>query len=222
MLVDKIYISSINSFRKEQAVGLPSGIIGIVGANGAGKTTMVESIMGALYGQMPFRKGKVLNRINKREQKAEMGLEFRYGGHSYKAVRKIAPASQKAFLYVKSGDEWQSLVSKGSPKDFASKIEAMIGPYETMLSSVFCAQNNASDLLSADATERKRVFRDLLGIGDLEKKSGICGAMKNDLRGKMAAAEAHYIKLKEEAGRKDSLVEQLWAVRKRMRDSVKT
>ena len=112
-------------------------------------------------------------------------------------------------MYVKVGEEWNPLVSKGSPKEFAIKINELIGPYETMLSSVFCVQNNANDLLSVDASERKRVFRDLLGIGNLQKKSEICGTLKTDLRGKMETAEAEYIRLKDEIAKKDSLVGQV-------------
>ena len=209
MIIKKIWVNNINSFRAEQSAELPNGIVGIVGPNGAGKTTFVETITGALYGEMPFRKGKVLNRIHKGEQNGEMGIEFQYRECDYRVERKVTRKSQKAFLYVKAGGEWQPLVSKGGAKPFAAKIKDLIGPYETMVSSVFCSQNNANDLLSVDASERKRVFRDLLGIGGLEKKSEACGAMKVALRGQMEAAEVEYAKMKEETDKKDSLVEQL-------------
>ena len=209
MRIKKIEITNINSFRKEQSVEMPNGVVGIVGLNGAGKTTLVEAIMGSLYGRMPFRKGMVINRVNKREQRAEMGLEFEYRKNNYRVVRKITPKTQKAFLYVKTGDEWQSLVSKGSPKDFAVKIDELIGPYETMLSSVFCAQNNANDLLSVDASERKRIFRDLLGIRGLERKSEACGKLKLQAEGNLKEAEFEYLKIKDEIGKKDSVIEQV-------------
>jgi len=165
--------------------------------------------MGVLYGRMPFRKGMVINRINKREQRAEMGMEFQYRKNEYKAVRKITPKTQKAFLYVKIGEKWDPLISKGSPKEFSKKIDELLGPYETMLSSTFCAQNNANDLLSVDTSERKKIFRDLLGIRGLEKKSEACGKLRSQAQGHADIAEAEYLRMKEETGKKGSVIEQL-------------
>ena len=164
MLIKKIRIENINSYKTLQEMEFPSGVIGIIGRNGSGKTTLVESIMGTLYGRMPFRRGVVSNRLSKGRENGEMEIEFEHKGTSYRAVRKITFSTQKAFLYLYSKEEkkWHSLVSKGAVKPFEKKIAEMFGSYETVLSSVFCSQNNANDLLSVEPTERKDKARDLV------------------------------------------------------------
>ncbi len=209
MRILRIQIKGINTFKAEQSIEFPDGVIGIVGRNGAGKTTLVEAIMGTLYGRMPFRKGVILNRVSKSCEKGEMELEFEYKKSVYKAVRKVTRISQKAFLYLKEGEKWQPLVSKGAVKLFDKKILELLCSYETMLSSVFCSQNNAHDLLTVDPTDRKEIFRDLLGIGDLERKSDAYGKLKTELCSKIDEARSGYERMKAEVQRKDDATKQL-------------
>src|SRR5437879_7404792 len=71
-----------------------SGLTGITGANGTGKSTILEAIAWALYGN-PAARGK---RDSIRWLRAPAGasvrveLDFELGGHRYRVIRKLTSA----------------------------------------------------------------------------------------------------------------------------------
>src|SRR5438105_9794439 len=71
-----------------------SGLTGIIGANGTGKSTILEAIAWALYGN-PAARGK---RDSIRWLRAPAGasvrveLDFELGGHRYRVIRKLTSA----------------------------------------------------------------------------------------------------------------------------------
>src|SRR5258708_32476075 len=90
----------LQNFRQhaDTRIEFESGLTGIVGANGTGKSTILEAIAWALYGN-PAARGK---RDSVRWLLAPAGatvrveLDFALGGHTYRALRK----GTRAELYI--------------------------------------------------------------------------------------------------------------------------
>src|SRR6476620_691095 len=75
-------------------IDFETGITGIIGPNGSGKTTILEAIAWALYG-MPAARG---NRESIKSNRAKAGdsvkveLDFELGGHRYLVSRRLTNA----------------------------------------------------------------------------------------------------------------------------------
>ncbi|HSU97167.1 MAG TPA: SMC family ATPase, partial [Gemmatimonadaceae bacterium] len=71
------------------------GITAIIGPNGSGKTTVLEAIAWALYGQPAIRGQRDGVRFLGAGQRApvEVELDFELGGHRYRVKRGLTTAS---------------------------------------------------------------------------------------------------------------------------------
>ena len=85
----KNFLSTGNSFTEVNITDAQSHLV--VGANGAGKSTMLDALCFVLFNK-PFRKiskGQLVNSINERETSVE--IEFRIGATNYHVIRGIKP-----------------------------------------------------------------------------------------------------------------------------------
>src|SRR3982751_6254800 len=83
-------------------VTFDSGLTGIIGANGSGKTTILEAIAWALYGQDAARGKKETIRSLRAGPNArvKVELDFELGGHRYRVERGLTTAE----LYLDGAD----------------------------------------------------------------------------------------------------------------------
>ena len=83
------FLSTGKSFTEVNITDAQSHLV--VGANGAGKSTMLDALCFVLFNK-PFRKiskSQLINSINERETAVE--IEFRIGGTNYHVIRGIKP-----------------------------------------------------------------------------------------------------------------------------------
>lgn len=132
----------------------------ITGKNGAGKSSLCESIFYALYGK-PFRKIKIdqlINSINKKEMVVE--LYATVGKQKYKIVRGLKP---KIFeLYIDD-----VLVDQNSDNRDYQKIidDKLIKTNQTTLKQIFMLGSATyRPFMELDSKERRSVIEDVLDI----------------------------------------------------------
>lgn len=86
----------LQNFRQHVSTELSfsSGLTGIIGPNGSGKTTILEAIAWALYGNPAARGTRDSIRNSRAEGRApvKVELEFELAGHSYRVVRGLTTA----------------------------------------------------------------------------------------------------------------------------------
>src|SRR3954463_13104423 len=92
----------LTNFRQhcDTVVTFDTGLTGIIGANGSGKSTILEGIAWALYGQDAARGKKETIRTLRAAPTARVRVEldFELGGHRYRVVRGLNAAE----LYLDS------------------------------------------------------------------------------------------------------------------------
>lgn len=161
----------LKNYRKFEHVRLelPDGIIGIVGDNGVGKSTLVESIAWALFGNQKdiVRAGK--ESIRKDDAKAGeptmAKLEFTYAGDEYVVKREMSGKSLSidASLIVN-----MKRVATGS-NEVSNFIEKKLGmDYKSFFISVFAKQKDLAALSSLTERERRITVMRMLGIDRLD------------------------------------------------------
>ena len=94
MIIKKIEITNIRSYKEKTTIELPMGRILFQGDIGSGKSTILSAIEFALFGLGDIDANHLL-RIG--ESKGSVLLEFEGGGKSYEVFRSLLRRGNKIF-----------------------------------------------------------------------------------------------------------------------------
>jgi exonuclease SbcC len=179
MLLKSLILRNYRKY-KDASVEFPDGIIGIIGLNGVGKTTLVEAIGWVLFGHHAARTTKELI---KREgasphEPCFVALEFELEGDRYEVVREMVGKNlePKASLVIDG-----KLITNNAD-EVTGVIEEKIGmDYLSFFTSVFARQKELNALSAMKAADRKKLVLRMLGIERIERS---IQAIREDKRGK--------------------------------------
>src|SRR2546428_1141223 len=152
---------------KDTFIEFPDGLFGIVGNNGAGKTTIIEAMAYAIYGQHASKTGQELI---KREQATpdsdcRVELEFSLGQDSYRVIRELRGSRQSPYASLSVNN--RSEVEGVSPViRYLSKKIGM--DYKSFFTSIFAKQKELDVLSELPAGERKKRILRLLGVDRID------------------------------------------------------
>ena len=155
---------------KELKLQLPDGVIGILGLNGAGKTTIIEGIAWALFGNVD----EVVRTSRESIRRSGAGsndtcsavLEFELGGTEYKIEREMGGKSLSMRAELRTKDK---TLAEGD-KPVRRMVEKLIGmDHKSFFTSVFARQKELNALQNVAAGERKKVVLRMLRIDGVDK-----------------------------------------------------
>lgn len=140
--------------------------------NGTGKTTIVNALSYALYGQA-LTNIKKENLINKTNGKAMLvTVEFEKNGVKYRIERGRKPNILKLFVndnQLKTEDSEDD--SQGDSRETQKAIEQMLEMSHTMFKHLVALNTYTEPFLSMKAAEQREVIEQLLGITLLSEKA---------------------------------------------------
>lgn len=182
-------------FRQHASTELafPDGLVGIVGSNGSGKTTIVEAIGFALYGSRALR-GRVedvrtrtapaKSGRGRKELETRVELSLEHDGVIFRIVRTLNDAS----LYV--GGEAQP-VAVGN-RDVSARISAIVGMAHDEFLSTYCTEQKGLEFLSGKkgATEREKFIVRMMGYDRLEEVQELIRENRKEKRGVLTGFES--------------------------------
>jgi len=154
----KNFLSTGNQFTEVELTKEKSTVI--VGANGAGKSTILDALTFALFGK-PFRKinkPQLLNSINQSDCVVE--LEFDVGKNKYKVVRGIKPAKFEIYQNGVALDENASVVDQ--QKHFEQTILKM--NYKSFTQIVVLGSSTFVPFMRLPLAARREIIEDILDI----------------------------------------------------------
>lgn len=141
-----------------------SGLCGILGRNGQGKSTIFDGVFFALYGGYKGSKELIPTAGSTGGVKVELNFEIE--GKSYTAIREFRGKALTAYATLKVGDE--SIVS--GAREVTAAVTKLLGMgKEAFLHTVFASQKELTALSSMKNDERKAMMRRLLGLEKIDK-----------------------------------------------------
>lgn len=164
MRLTHLRLKGLTCFPVEVSLDLDAlgpGLVAVVGANGQGKTTLLESVAAALYLDLPSRPGGLYPWAHGKDA----FVEARFGPVGTRVA--INAEQRKTEAYLIDGDD----ISSGKTREFQEEVVERFGSREAFLASVFSAQNRAGSFLDASKGARKSLFVELLGLGRLQELS---------------------------------------------------
>ena len=169
MILKKI---KLENFRRFQFLELefPENLIGIIGKNGAGKSSLIEALGWALYGTRISRTDKqdIRSQFSTASGGCSVELEFVYGDTEYRILRKIKGknAITEAAIYC-SGAEAPAAVQERGVNEYVENLLKL--DYRSFLVSVYARQKELAALSIMQPEERRRSINRLIGIDEIDE-----------------------------------------------------
>jgi DNA repair protein SbcC/Rad50 len=140
----------------------------ICGANGAGKSSLLEAITWAIWGESRASIGDDI--IHAGTDYARVDFEFSYGGEVYKIIRSRHRGGKASSLDFQVIDE-QSFrpLSGKSIKDTQEKINTYLKlDHKTFINSAYLRQGQADEFMKQAPGGRKQILAELLQLDRYE------------------------------------------------------
>lgn len=173
MRLETIALQGVTRFHDPVALDvrtLPEGLIAIVGQNGEGKTTLLESVPACLWRQFPSRGEKgLVDYVTRRDSHLEVVFTIDGQGtfRARLALDAVTRQSEAVLEQILDSGE-RRILNDGKVSTYDAVIARHLPPPELILASVFAAQNRAGSFTSQDRKARKQLFASLLGLDHYE------------------------------------------------------
>lgn len=183
MIIRSIKLKNYRRFR-ELDLSLPENLIGIIGNNGAGKTTIVEAIGWCLYGNRIRRTDKqdIRSQCCDAADPCSVELVFNCGDHEYRIVRQLKgkTAIVEAAIYLNANSEPVAVQERGV-NDYVEQLLNL--DYKSFFISVFAKQRDLAALSTLQPEERRKSVARLINIESIDRA-------RNEIRSDRSSKEA--------------------------------
>lgn len=148
-------------------IAFESGLIGIIGKNGAGKSTIFEAILFALYGELKSKGDKEVVRNSNASSKDAVivELDFEFDTIEYKVIREFRGKTLTANAKLYKNSE---LITTGAKEVTTSIINLTKMSKDAFVHTLFASQKELTSLSNSKPEDRKKMIRKLLGLEKID------------------------------------------------------
>ena len=166
----RLSVEGFTSFRDRIEVDFAGlDLFAITGPTGAGKSSLIDAIVFALYGQVPRVGDDYKQLISHGRERLSVLFEFAVGRERYRIARtaRKAGASQQRLERL-AGAAWDSVADKA--RDIRAGVEGILGlDYDGFTRSVVLPQGQFDAFLKGEPKERRKILVALLSLGVYER-----------------------------------------------------
>mgnify|MGYP001105579105 CR=1 FL=1 len=163
----------------------------LLGANGAGKSSLVDGITWPLYGEGRYRDIDAYVRQGQEDAVAE--IQFLLAGETYRVIRTRSNKGRgKSTLELAkmNGADWVPMSGTGI-RETQDKIRDLLRmDYETFVSSCVLLQGEADRFTMAGPTDRMKIFSQIIGLDIYDQLQDAARARARGYRDQAAVKRA--------------------------------
>ncbi len=144
----------------------------ISGANGAGKSSILDAITYALYGKARVQNEAIINTASKF---TEVTLDFEYENQVYRVCRRNTRGKSTTLdFFIQNPDadsdsfNWKPLTEYTVRKTDAKILNTLRLDYESFVNASFFLQGKADSFATKKPSERKEILSTILGLDQWE------------------------------------------------------
>lgn len=189
----RLHIEGFTSFRQPQDIDFTDlGLFVITGPTGSGKTSILDALTLALYGQIArTNKHQIREMISLGASQAKVQLDFQVDGTSYRVARRVPrDGSQSATVERVEGDEAVPEVEGSGVREANDRLEQIVGlDYASFTKAVLLPQGAFSEFLKGDPKERRNILVRLLDLDRFDAAGALARRKAAELRNAVATWE---------------------------------
>lgn len=166
MILKTLTLVNFRKFKKS-TIEFPDGVTGIIGLNGAGKSTIFEAIAWVLYGSVAARTStdEIKRNGAANSDPCRVELDFIFEEKNYRIVREMTGKSLAASATVTINNK----VAATGAETVSKYIQKKLGmDFKSFYTSIFAKQKELNTLSSMNASERRPLILRMLGIDSLD------------------------------------------------------
>ena len=186
----KLTLEGFTSFREKLELDFAGlDLFAITGPTGAGKSSLIDAIVFALYGQVPRVGDDYKQLISHGAERLSVMLEFGVGKERYRIARTVRPdkPSQQRFERITNGAA-EPIADR--VKEMRAEVDRILGlDYDGFTRSVVLPQGQFDAFLKGEPKERRKILVGLLNLSVYERMQQIANQ-----RSSAARSEADFIK----------------------------
>uniref|UniRef100_UPI0040476EE3 AAA family ATPase n=1 Tax=Aliarcobacter sp. TaxID=2321116 RepID=UPI0040476EE3 len=166
MILTNLKLENFKKY-KHFEIAFESGLIGIIGKNGAGKSTIFEAILFALYGELKNKGDKEVVRNSNASIKdvVSVELDFEFDNIEHKVIREFRGKTLSANAKLYKNTE---LITTGAKEVTASIINLTKMSKDAFMHTLFASQKELTSLSNSKPEDRKKMIRKLLGLEKID------------------------------------------------------
>ena len=169
MIIKSLKLSNYRRFENLD-LEFPENIIGIIGRNGAGKSTIIEAVGWVLYGSRFVRtdKKEVRSQFADAKQACRAEMIFSFGGSEYRIVRSLKGKNvvSEAAVYRNGASEAEAVQDRGVDEFIEQLLQL---DYRSFTTSVFAQQKELDKLTSLQPEQRRQAINRLINIDRIDR-----------------------------------------------------
>lgn len=168
MIPKKLRISGFLSYREPVEVDFTNlNLACISGANGAGKSSLLDAITFALFGQARKNNDAL---IHSKAKQAEVVYDFSYEQNLYRIQRiRIAGKTGQLEFFIHAGEHGWRPLTEATMRQTEERIRSTLSmDYDTFINASFFLQGKADQFAQQKPGDRKRILSTILGLENWE------------------------------------------------------
>lgn len=166
MILNKLKLTNFKKYTSKE-LEFADGLIGIIGKNGSGKSTIFEAILFALYGELKSKGNKELIRNSSVSDKETVSVElvFEFDGIEYRVIREFRGKALSATAKIYQNEQTTATGAK-EVTSYIIKLTKM--NKEAFMHTLFASQKELTSLSTISVDNRKKMIRKLLGLEKID------------------------------------------------------
>lgn len=175
----------------------------ICGANGAGKSSLLEAIVWAIWGQGRAADDQV---IHQGTTETIVDFIFQYHHQTYRVIRSRYRGQTSTLEFqIQTPKGFRSLTEKGVRATQSLILQHLKLDYDTFINSAYLRQGRADEFMLKRPSDRKQILADLLKLNQYDQLSEQAREQSRQLKAEIALLEQNLERLTVQVQQGESL-----------------